>query len=102
MLSIGERIHRVRLHIGWSVEECAYRATISANANIDPTTWLVWERCSDQQAATNGLSMHLDAISNLFAVDKDWLLRGGIDEPEAQANRVLIFPLTTPSNDQNI
>ena len=33
-----------------------------------------------RQASPNGLSMHLDAISNLFAVDKDWLLRGGIDD----------------------
>ena len=101
MPSIGERIHRVRLHVGWSVEECAYRSTIFANAHIDPATWLGWERCSDQQAATNGLLTHLDAISNLLAVDKDWLLKGVIDEPEERADRVVTFPLKTSLNDQN-
>ena len=101
MPSIGERIHRVRLDVGWSVEECAYRSTIFANAHIDPATWLGWERCSDQQAATNGLLTHLDAISNLLAVDKDWLLKGVIDEPEEQADRVVTFPLKTSLNDQN-
>ena len=101
MPSIGERIHRVRLDVGWSVEECAYRSTIFANAHIDPATWLGWERCSDQQAETNGLLTHLDAISNLLAVDKDWLLKGVIDEPEEQADRVVTFPLKTSLNDQN-
>ena len=101
MSSIGERIHCVRLDVGWSVEECAYRSTIFANAHIDPATWLGWERCSDQQAATNGLLTHLDAISNLLAVDKDWLVKGVIDEPEEQADRVVTFPLKTSLNDQN-
>lgn len=92
MPSIGERIHRIRLHIGWSVEECAYRATIEANAHIEPSMWLDWERCCDEQAASNGLLMHLDAICVLFAVDKDWLIAGVIEAPDRHDNRVLTFP----------
>ena len=61
MPSIGERIHRIRLHIGWSVEECAYRATIEANAHIEPSMWLDWERCCDEQA---GREARPDQVSN--------------------------------------
>ena len=96
MPSIGERIHRIRLHIGWSVEECAYRTTIEANAHIEPSTWLDWERCSDEQAASNGLIAHLDAICLLLAVDKDLLIAGVIDEPDMHDSRVLTFPSQSP------
>ena len=92
MPSMGERIHLIRLHIGWSAEECAYRITIEANTHIAPTTWLDWERCSDEHAASNGLVAHLDAICRLFAVDKAWLMAGVIEEPEMQDSRVLAFP----------
>ena len=92
MRSMGERIHRIRLHIGWSAEECAYRTTIEANTHIAPITWLDWERCSDEQAASNGLVAHLDAICRLFDVDKDWLIAGVIEDPDMHDSRVLAFP----------
>ena len=92
MPSIGERIHCIRLHIGWSAEECAYRATIEANTHIAPSTWLNWERCSNEQAASNGLVVHLDAICRLFAVDKEWLIADSIGEPNTHDSRILAFP----------
>ena len=92
MPSMGERIHRIRLQIGWSAEECAYRTTIEANTHIAPSTWLDWERCSDEQAASNGLVAHLDAICRLFAVDKNWLTADSIEEPNMNVGRILAFP----------
>ena len=74
MNSIGERIHLLRLSIGWSVEECAYRMTIEANTCTDPELWLAWERCSDEQAQSNGLIEHLQAVTNILAADLSWVL----------------------------
>ena len=98
MPSMGERIHRIRLHIGWSAEECAYRATIEANTHIAPITWLDWERCSDEEAESNGLVAHLDAIARLFAVDKNWLIAGLIEEPNMHDGRILAFPPRSSRN----
>ncbi len=97
MHSIGERVHLRRLDIGWSVEECAYRITIEANNHTTPETWQRWERSSDQQATTNGLIQHLDAIATLLAVDSIWLKDGdhsdsGETKGESQQADVLPFP----------
>ena len=100
MRSIGERIHLLRLEIGWSIAECAYRITIEANSHISPETWQRWERSSDEQAASNGLLQHLDALAALLAADKDWLRNGdscvsGVAESDAQFADVLPFPKTS-------
>jgi transcriptional regulator with XRE-family HTH domain len=97
MPSIGERIHLLRLDIGWSVEECAYRITIEANNHTAPETWQLWERSSDHQATSNGLIQHLDAIATLLAVDKVWLSSGddGFSDnavAKPQQADVLTFP----------
>jgi transcriptional regulator with XRE-family HTH domain len=97
MHSIGERVHLLRLDIGWSIEECAYRITIEANNHTTPETWQRWERSSDQQATSNGLIQHLDAIATLLAVDDVWLRDGdhidsGETKGEPQQADVLTFP----------
>ncbi|NCF44670.1 MAG: hypothetical protein GWP70_07595 [Proteobacteria bacterium] len=91
MQSIGERIHLLRLHIGWSVEECAYRMTIESNRRTTPNTWLEWERSADQQASVNGLFDQLDAIIKVLAADPQWL-RDGDAESVGPCNEVLPFP----------
>jgi transcriptional regulator with XRE-family HTH domain len=97
MHSIGERIHLLRLDIGWSIEECAYRITIEANNHTTPETWQRWERSSDKQATSNGLIQHLGAIAKLLAVDSIWLRDGdhsdsGETKGEPQQADVLTFP----------
>jgi transcriptional regulator with XRE-family HTH domain len=91
MQSIGERIHLLRLHIGWSVEECAYRMTIESNSHTTPNTWLEWERSTDQHAFANGLFDQLDAVITVLAADPKWL-REGDTESVNLSNQVLPFP----------
>ena len=99
MQSIGERIHLLRLDIGWSIEECAYRITIEANNHTTPETWQRWERSSDEQATNNGLIEHLDAIAKLLVADWVWLREGDNGTScdargEHQPATVLVFPKT--------
>lgn len=99
MQSIGERIHLVRLHIGWSPEECAYRTTIESNANITPTLWQEWERCSDGEAGNNGLQSRLNAIATILAVDPEWLKDGDNVAETAPTERVIAFPSRATKSD---
>ena len=100
MRSIGERIHLLRLEIGWSIAECAYRITIEANSHISPETWQRWERSSDEQAASNGLLQHLDALAALLAADKDWLRNGDMcsEVAESDAQLANVLPFTKPDD----
>lgn len=90
--SVGARVHLLRLAMHWSAEECAYRITIAANNYITPETWLVWERCSDLQAAENGLLAALKPISQLFAADLAWLESGTNDELTDPSGAIVQFP----------
>jgi thiamine biosynthesis lipoprotein ApbE len=76
----------------WSVEECAYRVTIEANNYTTPETWLNWERCSDRQAAENGLLLALNSISQLFAADRAWLEDGNHDGLVEASGDIVPFP----------
>lgn len=101
MRSIGERIHLLRLDVGWSIAECAYRITIEANSHTSPETWQRWERCSDEQASSNGLLQHLDALAALLAADKDWLRNGDNCVPEvaeSDAQLAKVLPFTKPDD----
>lgn len=76
----------------WSVEECAYRMTIEANAYVTPETWLSWERCADQEAAAQGLLAALSPLASLFAVDRHWLQHGDPSDQVGPSSDVLSFP----------
>lgn len=80
----------------WSVEECAYRITIEANNYTTPETWLAWERCSDRQAAENGLLLALSSIVQLFAADPAWLEGGANDELVDASGDIIPFPARHP------
>ena len=46
--TLGARLHLLRLELGWSEHECAYRLTIEANALITPEEWIAWERSQER------------------------------------------------------
>ncbi len=99
MSSIGERLHLLRLDVGWSVAECAYRITIEANSHTSPEIWQCWERCSDEQASTNGLLQHLDALAALLAADEDWLRNGDncvAEAAQGDAQSANVLPFNKP------
>ena len=45
--SIGTRLHLLRIEVGWSIEECAYRLTLNSNRLVSPGDWQTWERAAD-------------------------------------------------------
>ena len=94
MSSIGRKVHLLRLDIGWSVEECAYRCTIEANTYTDPEVWRAWERCSDEEAKTNGLIDSLEAVANLLAADPEWIRNSSNNTQTADdlVADVIVFP----------
>ena len=94
--SIGERLHLLRLSMHWSVEECAYRITIEANAYTSPGVWFSWERCSDQQASENGLLNMVRPISRLFSVDPVWLEIGNNEALADPSGDIIPFPNKPP------
>lgn len=71
--SLGERLHLLRLAVGWSAAECAYRVTLAANEVIQPTTWLQWERAVQGSDSEEALRHYLDSVTSIFGVSPEWL-----------------------------
>ncbi len=82
--SIGERLHLVRLDLGWSVAECAYRLTLNCNDLIVPDTWTAWERATDHDPVMQNFLRYAPSIGQMFGIDHEWLLHGSYDpQPSA-------------------
>ena len=83
--SIGTRLHLLRLHLGWSVEECAYRLTVSSNQLIAPGTWRNWEGATDSDLYASEFINCLDSICATFGTASDWLLDGDTSDSQNSA-----------------
>ena len=79
--SIGERLHLLRLDLGWSAAECAYRLTLESNELIVPDKWETWERAADHDDAIQHFSRYVSAVGRMFGIDPESLLNGPWDNP---------------------
>ena len=80
--STGSRLNILRLKVGWSVAECAYRFTIQANQNITTEDWIEWERSSDEDPRGRELYSALDDISAIFGIEKSYFYETAMPMPE--------------------
>ena len=80
--STGSRLNLLRLKVGWSAAECAYRFTIQANQNITTEDWIEWERSSDEEPRGRDLNAALDDISAIFGVERSYFDESAIPVPE--------------------
>ena len=78
--SIGERLHLLRLDLGWSAAECAYRLTLNSNDLIVPDAWEVWERAADNDPAMQKFLPYAPNVSRMFGINYEWLLQGSTDD----------------------
>ena len=85
--SIGTRLHLLRIEVGWSIEECAYRLTLSSNRLVSPGDWQTWERAADSDDSMEVFQSYVDPICAIFAVAPGWLLGG--DASDASGAQVL-------------
>ncbi len=76
---IGERLHLLRLALGWSTAECAYRLTLACNELILPHLWETWERSRDQDSVMQDFSRYADTISSMFGLAPESLLHESWD-----------------------
>ena len=70
--STGSRLNLLRLTVGWSAAECAYRFTIQANQNITTQDWIEWERSSDEEPRGRELNSALVDISAIFGIERSY------------------------------
>ena len=80
--SAGSRLHLLRLKVGWSAAECAYRFTIQANQNITTEDWIECERSSDEEPRGRDLNAALDDISAIFGIERSYFEDNAIPVPE--------------------
>ena len=80
--STGSRLNLLRLKVGWSAAECAYRFTIQANQNITTEDWIEWERSSDEEPRGRDLNAALDDISAIFGIERSYFDESAIPVPE--------------------
>ncbi len=71
--SPGQKLHLLRLSIGWSEQECAYRLTLEANELITTETWASWERSGVNDDQNEDIYRLAKPICKLFGIDKSWL-----------------------------
>ena len=90
--SLGQKLHLMRLSIGWSEQECAYRLTLQANELITTATWLAWEKSGTNDPENEEILRLADSICGLFATDKSWFL----DETITTNPRAQILSLNNP------
>ena len=79
--STGSRLNLLRLKVGWSAAECAYRFTIQANQNITTEDWIEWERSSDEEPRGRELNSALDDISAIFEIERSYFDETAIPVP---------------------
>ena len=80
--STGSRLNLLRLKVGWSAAECAYRFTIQANQNITTEDWIEWERSSDEEPRGRELNSALVDISAIFGIERSYFDENAIPMPE--------------------
>jgi hypothetical protein len=73
--SLGQKLHLLRLGVGWSEQECAYRLTLEANELITAQNWLCWERSGLNDPENQELQRLAIPICKLFAADEIWFLQ---------------------------
>ena len=80
--STGSRLNLLRLKVGWSAAECAYRFTIQANQNITTEDWVAWERSADDDSRGKELKSALDDIAAIFGIEKSYFEEATLPIPE--------------------
>ena len=80
--SAGSRLNLLRLKVGWSAAECAYRFTIQANQNITTEDWIEWERSSDEEPRGRDLNAALEHISAIFGIERSYFEEATLPIPE--------------------
>ena len=72
--SPGQKLHLLRLSVGWSEQECAYRLTLEANELITAQVWISWEQSGLNDVQNQEIGRLAGPICKLFATDKTWLM----------------------------
>lgn len=72
--SLGQKLHLLRLSVGWSEQECAYRLTLEANELITTPVWIGWEQSGLGDAQNREIARLAAPICKLFSTDKNWLM----------------------------
>jgi len=72
--SPGQKLHLLRLSVGWSEQECAYRLTLEANELITAQVWIGWEQSGLNDVQNQEIGRLAGPICKLFATDKTWLM----------------------------
>jgi hypothetical protein len=72
--SPGQKLHLLRLSVGWSEQECAYRLTLAANELITAQVWIGWEQSGLNDVQNQEIGRLAGPICKLFATDKTWLM----------------------------
>ena len=96
---IGERLHLLRLALGWSTAECAYRLTLESNELILPQLWETWEKSRDRDATMQDFSRYADTISRMFGLAPESLMHGSWDHQSA-AELIALPDRLDPRNKQ--
>ena len=78
--SIGEGLHLLRLDLGWSAAECAYRLTLNSNDLIIPEAWTTWERATDDDPDIQTFLPYAPSVGQMFGINHEWLLHGSADD----------------------
>lgn len=97
--SIGERLHLLRLDLGWSAAECAYRLTLNSNDLIIPEAWSAWERAANNDLEMQTFLPYAHSVSQMFGIDEEWLLHGSTDE-RPTADVIKLMPQSGGGHDQ--
>ena len=97
--SIGERLHLLRLDLGWSAAECAYRLTLNSNDLIIPEAWSAWERAANNDPEMQTFLPYAQSVGQMFGIDEEWLLHGSTDE-RPTADVIKLMPQAGGSHDQ--
>ena len=99
--SIGERLHLLRLDLGWSAAECAYRLTLNSNDLIIPEAWSAWERAANNDPEIQAFLPYAHSVGQMFGIDEEWLLHGSTDE-RPTADIIELTPQPGGSHDQGL
>jgi|TARA_B100000768_G_C11204590_1_gene343280 hypothetical protein len=97
--SPGQKLHLLRLNVGWSEQECAYRLTLEANELITTALWISWERSGVNDTQAQHIYRLVEPICKLFSADKNWLL--DVDTPATQSAKILTLQKNKKSERKN-